>query len=460
MIAQVPVAVVLLDRWLPDGDGLEWLRAHRSALQAGVLVLTESGSEDEPSPVALGAQDLLVKSSLDGDHLAHAIRYAADRERTRQELLQSRAHFQSLIEHSTDLITVVDETGLVVYQSPAAATLLGTPPDSHHGATFAELVHPEDAARARELVDAVFARSVTPRGEFRLPHADGSMRTFDVVASLLTLDGGPDRAVLNARDITDRCRAEDALRLREDQLRQAQKMEAVGRLAGGIAHDFSNLLTVIAGVCEQLQDDIRRDAADPEQVNVILRHCARATALTRQLLAFSRQQPVTPTLIDLGALLDRATELIVQLLGPAVTFETDVEEGLKAVEADPVQMEQVLMNLAINARDAMPDGGTIRVVLRNVVVTPAEAALRPPMTAGAYVRLDVTRYGARHVRRDAVARIRAVLHDQGPHARNRARPGDGLRNRDAERRPYLDRQRARSGHAIRDSSSGAGGVSG
>jgi two-component system cell cycle sensor histidine kinase/response regulator CckA len=394
ILAAQPVAVVLLDRTLLDGDGLEWLKTRRPQLKAGVVVLLGESRVLDQAPIASGAHELLIKAHLDGNHLAGAIRCAAERERTRQDLLQSREHFQSLIEHARDLITVVDESGQVVYQSPAAATLLGTPPHTHHGASFAELVHPEESTRARRLLDAVFASDETLRGEFRLPHADGSMRTFEVVASRMRTAAGERRAVLNARDISERCRAEEALRLREGQLQQAQKMEAVGRLAGGIAHDFSNILTVIAGACERLQEDIAKGRAEPGQVQVVLRHCARATALTRQLLAFSRLQTIAPRVLDLGQVVRRSSELITQLTGTQVRTEIDVAPDLRPIEADPVQIEQVLMNLAINARDAMSDrGGVLQIVVRNVEITPSDAVADPTLSAGSYVRLDVSDNG-------------------------------------------------------------------
>jgi len=390
VLADTSVGVVLLAQELPDGSGLDWLKSRRASLQSGVLILKRDLPRGESSSLAMeDGRDVLVKSRLDGDALASAIREAADRERTRQQLLESREHFQSLIEHARDLITVIDESGHIIYQSPATASLLGTPPHVHHGSSFVELVHPEDAARARQLIERVFADDHTPGGEFRLPHADGSMRIFEVMASRMVRSGTPCRAVLNARDITERRQAEDALRVRETQLRQAQKMEAVGRLAGGIAHDFSNVLTVIAGACERLQDDIARGQASAGQVDVVLRHCARATALTRQLLAFSRHQTIAPRVVALGALVNRAAELVSQLIGEHIRLEVDVEDDLNPVEVDPVQMEQVLMNLAINARDAMPAGGTLRVAARNVTVTTGFAAQHPPMLPGQYVRLEV-----------------------------------------------------------------------
>ncbi len=389
ILAETAVAVVLLERELPDGNGLEWLKHQRSTLQSGVLILTGEHRSEDATPAGGGVPEMLAKAHLDGDHLAGAIRHSAERERTRQQLLQSREHFQSLIEHARDLITVVDQGGRVVYQSPAVVTLLGTPPQAEHAGTFAELVHPEDAARARQFIAQILSEDLTPGGEFRLPHADGSMRTFDVIGSRMMLASGESRAVLNARDITERCLAEEALRVREAQLRQAQKMEAVGRLAGGIAHDFSNVLTVISGACEQLQDDIAAGQPDPALAQVILRHCARATALTRQLLAFSRQQTIAPRIVDIGVLVRRSSELIAQLIGSHIAVDLDIADGLRTVEADPVQMEQVLMNLAINARDAMPHGGRLRVVVQNVTVPAMLAALHPPMEPGEYVRLEV-----------------------------------------------------------------------
>jgi signal transduction histidine kinase len=240
------------------------------------------------------------------------------------------------------------------------------------------------------LIEQVCSGEVTPRTEVRLPHADGSLRTFEVIASAMAPSGEGRRAVLNARDITERRHAEDALRVREEQLRQAQKMEAVGRLAGGIAHDFSNVLTVITGACDRLQETIARGQADTRQIDVILRNCGRATALTRQLLAFSRQQTVAPQIVDVRALITGASDLLADLVGSHVQVDVHVEPDLSPIEIDPVQLEQVLMNLAINAGDAMPDGGHLRLIGRNVTVLQGgPTLLRPPVAPGEYVRLEV-----------------------------------------------------------------------
>jgi nitrogen-specific signal transduction histidine kinase/CheY-like chemotaxis protein len=189
--------------------------------------------------------------------------------------------------------------------------------------------------------------------------------------------------------VTERRHAEDTLRARDDQLRQAMKMEAIGRLAGGIAHDFSNVLTVITAACERLQDGIASDGQPRAEVSTILNNCNRAASLTRQLLAFSRKQTLSPQPISLGQLLGHAERLLRPLVGEHIDLQISIDPMLHAVEADPVQMEQVLLNLAINARDAMSTGGVLGLSVSNVVVTEEFAASHPPIVAGPYVLLEV-----------------------------------------------------------------------
>ncbi len=218
-------------------------------------------------------------------------------------------------------------------------------------------------------------------------------RTLDVVASRIPSVGGSRRVVLNSRDVTERLHATEALRERDDQLRQAQKMEAVGRLAGGIAHDFSNVLTVITGACERLQDKVGSVAGAALDIETILRNSDRAASLTRQLLAFSRQQTLAPQPLDLNALVRKATHLLKRLIGEHIELAIDLPPQVMAVEADYTQLEQVLMNLAINARDAMVDGGSLRISVRTATVDEPFATSHPPMTAGEFVLLEVTDTG-------------------------------------------------------------------
>ena len=388
------ISVILLDVNLPDGNGLEWLRANRSRVQAAVIVLTGYVEFDANEETAPGAQDFLIKGEVDPHQLVRAVRYAADRERVRQQLIRSREYFQSLIEQARDLITVVDARGHILYQSPSSEHVLGRSPEALVDHSLFEVLVPEDVSRAKALLRSAFDGDENASGgEFRLLHANGSVRTLDVVASRIPSVGGSRRVVLNSRDITEKLNAVEALRMRDEQLRQSQKMEAVGRLAGGIAHDFSNVLTVITGACERLQDRVGDVPGALGDIDSILRNADRAASLTRQLLAFSRQQTLAPQPLDMGALVRKATHLLKRLIGEHIDLRIELPEQVVAVEADPTQLEQVLMNLAINARDAMTEGGSLNIAIRNVVIDQAFAASHPPMVPGEFVLLEVSDTG-------------------------------------------------------------------
>ena len=380
-------AVVLLDVNLPDGDGLSWLLANRQRMHTAVIVLTGDADCRVPEDMAAAAQDFLVKFQVQPEHLVRAIRYAADRERVRRQLVESREYFQSLIEQARDLITVVDEFGVIVYQSPACAAMLGRTPAALVGHRLDEFASGDDGGRLEAMLESLFdGNADSAGGEFDIVHADGSIRVLDVVASRIPSPGR--RAVINSRDVTERRHAEDTLRARDEQLRQAMKMEAIGRLAGGIAHDFSNVLTVITAACERLQDGIAADEPRSE-IGTILNNCRRAASLTRQLLAFSRKQTLSPQPLNLGQLIGTAERLLGPLIGEHIDVRITIDPGLHPVEADPVQMEQVLLNLAINARDAMPSGGVLSLRVANVVLSEEFARSHPPIEPGPYVLLEV-----------------------------------------------------------------------
>jgi two-component system cell cycle sensor histidine kinase/response regulator CckA len=387
--------VLLLDIHLPDGNGLEWLRQHRAHVPAAVVIMTGDTEFDDAEEVAPGAQDFLLKSHVDRHQLVRAIRYAAERQRAQQQLVRSREYFQSLIDHARDLITVIDDRGIILYQSPSSLPVLGLPPQAVIDRYLSDFILESDVQRARALLAAALEGNVIgAAGEFEVYHANGSLRTLDVMASRIPAVGGRRRAVLNSRDVTERRHALEALRTSDQQLRQAQKMEAVGRLAGGIAHDFSNVLTVITAATERLRDRVGERADALPDLESILRNCDRAASLTRQLLAFSRQQTLAPQPIDLGQLATRAGRLLKRLIGEHIDLRFDLPDEVLAVEADPTQIEQVLMNLAINARDAMPGGGSLKVAMRRVTVDQEFALAHAPMAAGEYVQLEVTDTGS------------------------------------------------------------------
>jgi signal transduction histidine kinase len=217
----------------------------------------------------------------------------------------------------------------------------------------------------------------------RLHRADGVQRDLDLVA---TADFLPGSHLVVLRDVTDRKQL-------EAQLRQSQKMEAIGRLAGGVAHDFNNLLSVIAGYAELILRALPADSPQRVRGEEILKASTRAAALTRQLLAFSRQQVLQPKIFDLNAVVSEMEAMLERLLGVDVILDTRLDPSLGHVRADPGQIEQVVMNLVVNARDAMPDGGRIALSTSNTDMDEAYVRDHLGSRPGPYVLLQVSDTG-------------------------------------------------------------------
>ncbi len=275
-------------------------------------------------------------------------------------LRRSEERLRALVATATDLITVVDGAGRVTYDSPSVGALLGYGPAERTGVPLSDYVHAEDRAAFRRDFECLLARggSVEPRQDLRLRTAKGEWRRFSVRQhNLLDVEsvGG---IVLTARDVTE-------ARELEEQLLQAQKMEAIGRLAGGIAHDFNNVITAIHGNLSLLTERVPESSDLRPEIDEAVQATQGAADLTRQLLAFSRRQPSRSTEVDLNELVRETTRLLSRLVGPGVEVRTLLCDRA-VVRADPGQMGQILMNLAVNARDAMPGGGVLTVETRCV----------------------------------------------------------------------------------------------
>jgi PAS domain S-box-containing protein len=269
--------------------------------------------------------------------------------------------FSAVLANVTELVTVLDRDARVVYASPSCATVLGYDVEEIEGRVAFELVHPEE----REMAGTVFERAVTrPEGkpvELRLLRSDGTYASMEVIGTPARGAPEPAALVVTGRDVTARKAAQQALVEREEQLRQAQKLESVGRLAGGVAHDFNNLLTVILGYGEILGEQAPELSAELDEIVKAGQHGA---ALTRQLLAFSRQQVLRPRIVNLNAIVEETRRMLERVIGEDVELRVELDRQLGKVMADPVQVQQVLLNLAVNARDAMPSGGALEISTR------------------------------------------------------------------------------------------------
>ena len=280
------------------------------------------------------------------------------------------------------------DTGRVVW-SDSTAALFGISPDSFAGTAeaFYALVHPEDRAALREESAAALRnRARVLATEFRTVWPDGSTHWLQTRGRIAyDPEGRPLRVFDVSLDVTDR-------KLLEAQFRQAQKMEAVGLLASGIAHDFNNLLTIIYGRSEFLRDSLApgQPRSDAEEV---LQAARRAAALTRQLLAFSRKQVLLPTRLDVNEVVANVSAMLRRLLGDHIELTTALDPALSAVRADAGQLEQVLINLGVNARDAMPAGGCITITTSMAEFVAHAMIGRDRVKAGSYVVLAVSDTG-------------------------------------------------------------------
>ena len=316
-------------------------------------------------------------------------RDVTQRERATEALRISEERFRLVSRATNDAVWDLDVTTGAVSWSDSVQALFGFAPAEvgHDTNWWSARVHPDDRERVLSTSQAALDQGAESwSAEFRFRRADDSYaRVIDRAYILRDGAGRPVRMLGSMMDVTER-------RSLEEQLVQAQKMEAVGRLAGGIAHDFNNLLTAILGYGDLMLPKLH-DPTLRGKMQEIRKAAERASALTRQLLAFSRKQVLVPLVVPLGALIEELSKMLRRLIGEDIELVTLLPSGPAAVRADPGQLEQVLMNLAVNARDAMPRGGKLTI---EVALVPADDAFRkdhPDVPAGPQVAILVTDTG-------------------------------------------------------------------
>jgi two-component system, cell cycle sensor histidine kinase and response regulator CckA len=333
------------------------------------------------SKVCVAGQDLFTA----------VLRDITERTLDMERLRESELRFRQLAENILEVFWMTDPaSGQVLYLSPAYERVWGRNPESVYADSRAwlEAIHVDD----RPGLLAALKRQ-NEKGydeEYRIVRPDGSMRWIHDRAFLVRRDTGEiSRVVGVAEDITERKSAEARRSELEFQLRHSQKMEAVGRLAGGVAHDFNNMLTVILGYLDLML--ISASSIDPVRENLIeiQKAAQRSAEITRQLLAFSRRQTITPRVLDLNAQIAGVERLLRRAVGENIILDFALAEGLWHVKMDPTQIDQVLANLAVNARDAMPNGGRLTIESSNVTLDADYCRLNTEASPGDHVLLAV-----------------------------------------------------------------------
>jgi len=337
--------------------------------------------------VAIFARQPLNEATLDAmAAVANQIALGIVRKRTEDSLRATNEKLKSLVRASPLAIVAVDPDLKVLEWNPAALRIFGWTEAEVLGEPI-PIIPEAEKTEIRAAVRAERASELPTEQRVQRLKKDGSLVDVSLwSAPLCDSHGGIVGSLRLMADITERIRL-------EDQFRQAQKMEAVGRLAGGVAHDFNNLLTVIGGFADVALEGLDPSDGVAENIQEIKKASDRAASLTRQLLAFSRRQILASEIVDLNTLILDTQKMLSRLLGEDVELRLALADGLGRIEADPGQIEQILMNLAVNARDAMPTGGQLVIETRNLTLDSAFANQHFETHEGEYVLLAVTDTG-------------------------------------------------------------------
>ena len=354
--------------------------------------------------IAYGGKDVfctIVRDISERKRAEEALRQAHDeleakvQERT-AELEQQQVFLRQVIDLNPSFIFAKDREGRFTLVNHAVAEAYGTTVEDLLGKTDADFnPNGEEIAHfRRDDLEVIETRTERFIPEEVITDASGNVRWLQTIKRpMVAVDGSVTQMLGVATDITQRKRAEEALRDSEGMLRQAQKMESIGTLAGGIAHDFNNLMTAVTGYSELVLRRMPEDGPLRSKVEEIKKAGDRAASLTRQLLAFSRKQMLTPMVLNLNTVITGLGKMLPRLIGEDIELRFDLFASLGQVNADPGQIEQVLMNLVVNARDAMPAGGLLTVKTENVEFAGRFGNQRTIVAPGSYVVLSVTDNG-------------------------------------------------------------------
>mgnify|MGYP001564370403 CR=1 FL=1 len=395
-LAHNGIDIILADLSLPDGRDADVCRALRErAPTLPVVALTEEDEEEFAGQAAqFGVQEYLHKDRLDARTLARTLRYAVERKRTEESLRREREYNLHIVMAAPTLICALALDGTTLFANPAVSRVTDYSQEELIGRNWWRTFHPGDRYAQVERLFHDIEKGAVVNYEMPLVTKHGEERIISwSTANRFTAEGELLEFIGIGADVSQRKQAEEKLRKSEQQLRQAQKMEAVGRLAGGVAHDFNNLLTIITGYSQILLTRLAPDDPARAELAEIKEAGDRAVALTGQLLAFSRKQVVQPKVLDLNAVVTNLDRMLQRLIGEDILLATALAPSVGRVKADPGQIEQIIMNLAVNARDAMPRGGKLTFETADVELDDTYANHMVAVQPGSYVMLAVSDTG-------------------------------------------------------------------
>lgn len=413
--------LVLTDVMMPELDGFGLLQEIRDCAATRdlpvIMLSARAGEEARIEGITRGADDYLVKPFSARELVARVnanLRLAQVRRAATAALTESEARFRNMADHAPVMMWVTDANGMCTYLNYAWHEFTGQSEQEGLGTGWLAASHPDDRQQAGELFQRANSQREAFRLEYRLRRHDGEYCwVIDAAAPRFSGAGEFLGYVGSVIDITERKTAEQAVRElnetlqervaqemdarsgAEEALRQAQKMEALGQLTGGIAHDFNNMLSVIIGNLDMLQRRLLRGEANVHQyAEFALEGANRAATLTERLLAFARRQPLRPEPLQPNRLVAGMSDLLHRTLGETIRTETVLAGGLWRIHTDANQLESAIVNLAVNARDAMPNGGRLTIETANAHLDDAYAAAHAGVAQGQYVLIAVTDTGS------------------------------------------------------------------
>ena len=388
LAAESLIEVAIVDIRLPDMSGIDVLHGIRKELPTTeIIFITGHASLATAIQAINGLAFAYLVKPFEMSHLVATVEQAVQKQRLAQALLDSEERYRFVTENITDAVFLLELDGRIALGNRRAEMITGCPQAELVGRSMFSLL-PEAAAREAQarLSDARGGADISPFFEAELIRKDGSRVLLEVHVTSILKDGQPVARLGVARDITER-------RYLEDQLRQGQKMEGIGRLAAGVAHDFNNLLTAIGGRCYLVLNALTSENPIRQEIEIIQDAAERAAKLTHQLLAFSRKQILDPCVLDLNATVTGIEPLLRRLIREDIEVATVLDSAAGRVKADAGQIEQVLLNLAVNASDAMPNGGWLTITTGNVTLDEAYARTHAEVEPGPYVMLSVSDTG-------------------------------------------------------------------